>query len=70
MSSSSSNLLPGTPRVDTPENTRSMRPLSSKPPRAPEEQLNATWEMWDIIRSICDYHPRLGLGEFSICRQD
>ncbi|PPR05752.1 hypothetical protein CVT24_006691 [Panaeolus cyanescens] len=23
--------------------------------------LNATWEMWDLIRSMCDYNPRLTL---------
>lgn len=22
----------------------------------------ATWEMWDTIRCICDYHPRLTLS--------
>ncbi|KAF8322644.1 PRMT5-domain-containing protein [Clavulina sp. PMI_390] len=26
-----------------------------------DEELNATWEMWDTIRSICGYHPRLSL---------
>jgi type II protein arginine methyltransferase len=35
-------------------------------PKAPEGELNATWEMWDIIRSICDYNPRLALGLFAI----
>ncbi|KAG6895339.1 hypothetical protein C0992_001761 [Termitomyces sp. T32_za158] len=28
---------------------------------APESELDATWEMWDLIRSICDYNPRLTL---------
>ncbi|KAF8625564.1 hypothetical protein AX15_005327 [Amanita polypyramis BW_CC] len=28
---------------------------------APEGELNATWEMWDVIRSICDYDTRLTL---------
>lgn len=27
----------------------------------PESELNATWEMWDLIRSICDYNTRLTL---------
>lgn len=26
--------------------------------------LNATWEMWDLVRSICDYNPRLTLSAF------
>lgn len=26
-----------------------------------EGQLNATWEMWDVIRSMCDYNTRLTL---------
>lgn len=25
--------------------------------------LDGTWEMWDVIRSICDYSPRLSLSE-------
>ncbi|KAF8639417.1 hypothetical protein AX17_001507 [Amanita inopinata Kibby_2008] len=28
---------------------------------APEGELNATWEMWDVVRSICDYDTRLTL---------
>ena len=24
----------------------------------------ATWEMWDAIRTICDYSPRLVIGAF------
>jgi hypothetical protein len=24
--------------------------------------MNATWEMWDVIRSICDYNTRLTLS--------
>ncbi|KAF9450345.1 PRMT5-domain-containing protein [Macrolepiota fuliginosa MF-IS2] len=26
-----------------------------------ESEMNATWEMWDLIRSICDYNTRLTL---------
>lgn len=33
------------------------------PPCAPEGELNATWEMWDIVRSVCDYNSRLTLSE-------
>ena len=29
----------------------------------PGVSLNATWEMWDLIRSICDYNPRLTLSK-------
>jgi protein arginine N-methyltransferase 5 len=28
-----------------------------------EAELNATWEMWDTIRSLCGYNPRLSLSE-------
>ena len=28
--------------------------------------VNATWEMWDLIRSICDYNPRLTLSKDAI----
>lgn len=26
---------------------------------------SSTWEMWDTIRSLCGYHPRLSVSEFS-----
>jgi protein arginine N-methyltransferase 5 len=32
--------------------------------KAYDEELNAMWEMWDIIRSMCDYSTRLYLGEY------
>jgi protein arginine N-methyltransferase 5 len=38
----------------------------SGPPRSHETSLSATWEMWDIIRSICDYSPRLTLSELCL----
>jgi type II protein arginine methyltransferase len=28
-----------------------------------KEVLNLSWEMWNFIRSLCDYHPRLSLSE-------
>jgi len=31
--------------------------------RAPDGDLSTTWEMWDVIRSICGYSPRLSLGQ-------
>lgn len=24
-----------------------------------------SWEVWDAIRTLCGYHPRLGLGKFA-----
>jgi hypothetical protein len=32
--------------------------------QASENELIATWEMWDVIRTICGYHPRLSLSKF------
>ncbi|KAG5647400.1 hypothetical protein DXG03_000471 [Asterophora parasitica] len=43
------------PRLVVPGNT------SQKLSTAPEGELNATWEMWDLIRSMCDYNTRLTL---------
>ncbi|KAG6917003.1 hypothetical protein DXG01_004268 [Tephrocybe rancida] len=34
---------------------------SEKLSTTPESELNATWEMWDLIRSMCDYNTRLTL---------
>ena len=31
-----------------------------------DQTSTATWELWDAIRSICEYHPRLSLSAFSI----
>ncbi len=30
--------------------------------RAPEGDLSSTWEMWDVIRTICGHSPRLSLS--------
>jgi type II protein arginine methyltransferase len=30
--------------------------------RAPDGDLSSTWEMWDVIRTICGYNPRLTLS--------
>jgi protein arginine N-methyltransferase 5 len=27
------------------------------------DQNSFSWEVWDCVRNVCDYHPRLGLGE-------
>ncbi|KAG6827203.1 hypothetical protein H0H92_012808 [Tricholoma furcatifolium] len=44
------------PRLVVPQSNSSAK-LST----APEGELNATWEMWDLIRSMCDYNTRLTL---------
>ena len=31
--------------------------------KASEGELNATWEMWDVIRTVCDNNVRLTLSE-------
>ncbi|KIJ67063.1 hypothetical protein HYDPIDRAFT_85533 [Hydnomerulius pinastri MD-312] len=36
-------------------------PGSLRSSKVPEGELNATWEMWDIIRTVCDYNVRLTL---------
>ncbi|KAJ7903607.1 PRMT5 arginine-N-methyltransferase-domain-containing protein [Mycena olivaceomarginata] len=52
----SGGLLPGstpsTPRLVIPEDRGT---------EATSGNLDATWEMWDVIRSICDYNTRLSL---------
>jgi protein arginine N-methyltransferase 5 len=60
--SSPANLLSSTPRIEVEDDQL----LATKSPRAPEGELNGTWEMWDIIRSVCDYNPRLTLSEDSL----
>ena len=60
------------PNSDAP--LQAIPPASANAPSfvfSPSEQLettsgislNATWEMWDMIRSICDYNPRLTLSK-------
>lgn len=39
--------------------------LSQSNLQASENELIATWEMWDTIRTICGYHPRLSLSKSS-----
>lgn len=31
-----------------------------------EVELNATWEMWDTIRSLCEYNHRLSLSQYCL----
>jgi protein arginine N-methyltransferase 5 len=73
--SATSFLSSPSPRSQTLDN---MSPMSLTPrfmvsnsssgassPATREGSLDAMWEMWDTIRSICDYHPRLSLGKNS-----
>jgi type II protein arginine methyltransferase len=53
----SSPCAPSTP-------VRSSEPRAVSSTRASEAELNATWEMWDAIRSICAYNPRLTLSAY------
>lgn len=34
--------------------------------RAPDGDLSSTWEMWDVIRTICGYNPRLSLSRYTL----
>jgi protein arginine N-methyltransferase 5 len=52
--SSPANLQSSAPRIEVAD--------SFETPKAPEGELNARWEMWDVIRSVCDYNPRLTLS--------
>lgn len=58
-SASSTPSAPSTPKIVTPRISTSK---SLKAARAPEGEINATWEMWDIIRTLCDYNTRLTLS--------
>ncbi|KAJ6513332.1 PRMT5-domain-containing protein [Mycena sanguinolenta] len=55
--SSSGALLPGSPTPSTP---RLVVP-DDRRTETTSGNLDATWEMWDVIRSICDYNTRLSL---------
>ena len=39
-------------------------PASADTAGAPPESNMTTWEMWDTIRTICGYNPRLTLSEY------
>ncbi|EIN04806.1 PRMT5-domain-containing protein [Punctularia strigosozonata HHB-11173 SS5] len=54
--------VPGSPSPATFSPSRaSVSSVGSSVARAPEGDLNGNWEMWDVIRSVCDYHPHLSL---------
>jgi len=60
------------PNPQSPGPSLSARPsvvISSHPdPVHPGSNgsLNTTWEMWDVIRTMCDYNPRLTLSKHSM----
>lgn len=60
-SSSSGVSLPNSGTISTPALVISE---SEQVPSTSGGSVNATWEMWDVIRSMCDYNSRLTL---SIC---
>ncbi|KAF9468127.1 PRMT5-domain-containing protein [Collybia nuda] len=46
--------VPSTPKLIISDSSEKLSATS-------EGELNATWEMWDLVRSICDYNTRLTL---------
>lgn len=38
--------------------------------KASESELNMCWEMWDTVRTLCDYSPRLTLGMLQLSIRD
>ena len=66
-------LVTATPRPGSPSPSISSSSIasgvsaaSSKPtsfPHTTEEEFNSTWEMWDVIRTICESNPRLSISE-------
>ena len=55
---------PASPSPSTPLKCYTPGYSSDKLSATPESELNGTWEMWDLIRSICDYNTRLTLSGF------
>lgn len=51
--------VPSTPKLVVSDSSLS---LGGTGKAAEEGELDAMWEMWDVIRSICDYNTRLTLG--------
>ncbi|THV03227.1 PRMT5-domain-containing protein [Dendrothele bispora CBS 962.96] len=56
-SSSLGSSLPSTPRLVVSQSLQ-----STSHPKTLEEHIDASWETWDLIRSLCDYNPRLSLA--------
>jgi hypothetical protein len=60
---------PSPPSSFSAPSTPNRSPESRAAPltKASEAELNATWEMWDAIRTICSYNPRLTLSACFDC---
>jgi len=66
-------LVASTPRAPSPSLSASTSSIASSAsamssksasfPHTTEEEFNGTWEMWDVIRTICESSPRLSLSE-------
>jgi type II protein arginine methyltransferase len=52
------------PRTLSPSSVAPHLEDAPAPPllRVPEGDLSSTWEMWDVIRTICGHNPRLSLS--------
>ncbi|KAG7089782.1 hypothetical protein E1B28_011434 [Marasmius oreades] len=51
-------VVPGSPRLTTPPNgQKQINAVKSL-----EAQIDAAWEVWDLIRTICEYNTRLSLA--------
>jgi protein arginine N-methyltransferase 5 len=69
-------LVTPTPRPTSPalsisasSTTSGVSTASSKSsgfPQTTEEEFNTTWEMWDVIRTICESNPRLSLSKLFV----
>lgn len=64
MTPNSVNSMNGWPSMPSINVSNPDRPKPGKMPRTSEEEFNTTWEMWDVIRFICDNNPRLTLSQF------
>lgn len=56
--------LSSSPSLGSRLSTSSSLASVSLPNGMSDVDMNGTWEMWDVIRSICGYNPRLSL---SVC---
>lgn len=63
--SNSLPVLPAGMRVTSGASATSsvMSARSAAPPAFARGDPSSTWEMWDTIRRICNYHPRLSVSE-------
>lgn len=50
----------------TSQNSHGGTSASAKATQSLHSDPSSTWEMWDCIRSLCGYHPRLTVSEYHI----